>query len=124
MLYQCFRGAGTGGCGFCDVIRQGIIFQFRLIAVQVSSDRRFGILNTVGRVHNGELRTLVHIKVLIGLADRQGMPVQIDGSVLRNAQNRAISPIRRPGIADQLKVAALGELIPDIAGQILEGQKP
>ena len=124
MLYQCFRGAGTGGCGFCDVIRQGIIFQFRLIAVQVSSDRRFGILNTVGRVHNGELRTLVHIKVLIGLADRQGMPVQIDGSVLRNAQIRATAVIRRPGIAGQLKVAALGELIPEIAGQILEGQKP
>ena len=124
MLYQCFRGAGAIGRGFCDVIRQGIIFQCRLIAVQVSSDRRFGILNTVGRVHNGELRTLVHIKVLIGLADRQGMPVQIDGSVVRNAQIRATAVVRRPGIAGQLKVAALGELIPDIAGQILEGQKP
>ena len=66
----------------------------------------------------------MHIKVLIGLADRQGMPVQIDGSVLRNAQIRATAVIRRPGIAGQLKVAALGELIPDIAGQILEGQKP
>ena len=121
MLYQCFRGAGAGGRGFCDVIRQGIIFQCRLIAVHVSSDRRSGILNTVGRVHNGELRTLVHIKVLIGLADRQGMPVQIDGSVLRNAQNRAISPIRRPGIAGQLKFAAVDERVPDIAGQTLEG---
>ena len=121
MLYQCFRGAGAGGCGCCDVIRQGIIFQCRLIAVHVSSDRRFGILNTVGRVHNGKLRTVVHIKVLTVLADRQGMPVQIDGSVLRNAQNRAISPIRRPGIVGQLKFAAVDELVPDIAGQRLEG---
>ena len=123
MLYQCFRGAGAIGRGFCDVIRQGIIFQCRLIAVQVSSDRRFGILNTVGRVHNGELRTLVHIKVLIGLADRQGMPVQIDGSVLRNAQIRATAVVRRPGIAGQLKFTAVDERVPDIAGQSSEGQK-
>ena len=65
----------------------------------------------------------MHIKVLIGLADRQGMPVQIDGSVLRNAQIRATAVVRRPGIAGQLKFTAVDERVPDIAGQSSEGQK-
>ena len=122
MLFQCFHGAGTGGCGFCDVIRQGIICQGRLIAVKADAARGHSLLRGF-RVHNGELRTLVHIKALAGLADCQGMPVQIDGSVLRNAQIRAIIPIRRPGIAGQLKVAAGRKSLPNIAGQRWDGQK-
>ena len=55
----------------------------------------------------------MHIKVLTVLADRQGMPVQVDGSVLRNAQIRVV---RRPGIAGQPKFAAVFEsILPDSA---------
>ena len=125
MPFQCFLGAGAGGRGFCDVIRQGrIVFtQACCIAVKLVAARGHSLLRCL-RVHNGELRTVVHIKVLTGLADLQGMPVQIDGSVLRNAQIRTTAVVRRPGIAGQLKVAAVDERVPDIAGQILEGQKP
>ena len=112
MLYQCFRGTGTGGCGCCNVIRQGIVLQGRLITVNISAGTGHGLLRCF-RVHNGELRTLVHIKKLIGLADGQGMPVQVDGSVLRNAQIRVV---RRPGIAGQPKFAAVFEsILPDSA---------
>ena len=123
MLFQRFRRAGTTGRGCCDVICQGIALQGRLITVNSSVGIGHGLLRGC-RVYNGKRRAVLHFEALAGLADCQGMPVQIDGSVLRNAQIRAIIPIRRPGIVGQLKVAALGELIPDIAGQILEGQKP
>ena len=120
MLFQRFRRAGAIGRGCCDVICQGILIQGRLIAVNSAAGIVHGILSAF-RVLNGKRRVALHFEALAGFADCQGMPVQIDGSVLRNAQIRAIIPIRRPGIVGQLKFAALGELIPDIAGQRLEG---
>ena len=120
MLFQRFRRAGTTGRGCCDVICQGIALQGCLITVNSSAGIGHGILNAC-RVLNGKRRAVLHIKVLIGLADCQGMPVQIDGSVLRNAQIRATAVVRRPGIVGQLKFAAAAERVPDIAGQLFAG---
>ena len=120
MLFQRFRRAGTIGRGFCDVICQGIICQCRLIAVKAAAARGHSLLRGC-RVYNGKRRAGLHFKKLMGLADCQGMPVQIDGSVLRNAHIRAIIPISRPGIAGQPKFAAAAERVPDIAGQLPEG---
>ena len=115
MLLQCFRRAGTIGRGFCDVICQGILIQGRLISVNSSAGIGHVILNAC-RVYNGKLRAVLHLEELVRLADFQGMPVQIDGSVLRNAQIRATAVLLRTGVVGQPKFAAVGELVPDKAG--------
>ena len=88
------------------------------MTVNISAGIGHGLLRGL-RVYNGKLRAVLHLEALLGLADFQGMPVQIDGSVLRNGQIRATAAILRGrvGIAGQLKFAAVGERVPDIAGQ-------
>ena len=81
MLFQRFRRAGTIGCGFRDVIRQGVAIQAGFIAVKCSAGIGHSV-RTGCRVHDGKGRTIFDFKVLVGLFDIQAITIQINRSVL------------------------------------------